>query len=115
MLLLVCILIQAGTGLFANDDIVTEGPLYKLVTKERSDFLTAIHYYNFYVILALAAAHIGAVLFYLIYKADNLVKPMFTGYKMRAAGDAAPRLASTWLAAVLVAIAAGAVFFIVRK
>ena len=115
VLLLVCILIQAGTGLFANDDIVTEGPLYKLVTKERSDFLTAIHYYNFYVILALAAAHIGAVLFYLIYKADNLVKPMFTGYKMRAAGDAAPRLASTWLAAVLVAIAAGAVFFIVRK
>ena len=55
------------------------------------------------------------MLFYLIYKAENLVKPMFPGYKLRAAGDAAPRLASTWLAAVLVAIAACAVFFNVRK
>jgi cytochrome b len=115
VLMLVCILLQAGTGLFANDDIVTEGPLYKLVSKDTSDFLTSIHYYNFYVLLALIAAHIGAVLFYVFYKADNLIKPMFTGYKLRARGDAAPRIASTWLAAVLVAVAACAVYLIVRK
>jgi cytochrome b len=117
VLLLVCVLLQAATGLFSNDDIVTEGPLYKLVTKETSDFLTAIHYYNFYVLLALAAAHIAAVLFYLFYKADNLIKPMFTGHKLRPAGDAVQpaRLASTWLATVLVAVAACAVYFIVRK
>jgi cytochrome b len=117
LLLWACILLQAGTGLFSNDDIVTEGPLYKLVTKETSDFLTSIHYYNFYVLLALAAAHIGAVLFYLCYKADNLIKPMFTGYKLRPAGDPAlpARLASNWLAAVLMAVAACVVFLIVRK
>lgn len=115
VLLLACILLQAGTGLFANDDIVTAGPLYKLVSKGTSDFLTAIHYYNFYVLLALAAAHIGAVLFHLLYKSENLVTPMITGYKMRPAGDAAPRLASNWLAIVLVAAAACAVYVIVRK
>ncbi len=117
VLLLACLLLQAGTGLFANDDIVTEGPLYKLVSKETSDLLTAVHYYNFYVMLALAAAHIAAVFFYLFYKGDNLIKPMFTGYKTRQAGESieAIRHASTWTAAAVVAVAACVVFFIVRK
>ncbi len=117
VLLLACILVQASTGLFSNDDIVTEGPLYKMVSKSTSDFLTAIHYYNFYVLLALVAMHIGAVIFYLLYKSDNLIKPMFTGYKLRPAGDPVPpaRLASTPLAVVVAAIAAGMVYFIVRK
>lgn len=117
VLMLSCMLLQAVTGLFSNDDIVTEGPLYRLVSKATSDFLTAIHYYNFYVLLALVAAHIGAVLFYLFYKSDNLIKPMLTGYMLRPAGEPvqAPRLAGNWLAAVLLAIAACAVYFVVRK
>ena len=117
LLLLACVLVQAATGLFSNDDIVTEGPLYKLVSKTTSDFLTAIHYYNFYFLLALAALHIGAVLFYLFYKSDNLIKPMFTGYKSRPVDASAEpqRIAGNSLAAVLVAIAAAAVYFLVRK
>lgn len=117
VMLLICILLQTGTGLFSNDDIVTEGPLYKLVSKSTSDWLTTIHYYNFYVLLGLVAAHIGAVLFYLFYKSENLIKPMFTGYKLRPANDPAQpaRMASSWLAAALVAAAACAVYFIVRK
>ena len=41
--MLLALFVQAGTGLFANDDIMTEGPLYSLVSKATSDFFTDIH------------------------------------------------------------------------
>ena len=79
--MLTSLLIQAGTGLFANDDILTEGPLYGLVSKKTSDWLTGVHHLNQKVLLVLVAIHIGAVLFYLIAKRENLIKPMITGIK----------------------------------
>ena len=82
LLILVCLALQTGTGLFANADIVTEGPLYKWVSKATSDFLTTIHSYNFYVLLALVGMHLAAVLFHLVYKAENLITSMFTGKKL---------------------------------
>jgi len=117
LLMLSSLALQTGTGLFANDDIATEGPLYKWVSKATSDFLSAIHYYNFYVLLVLAGLHVAAVLYYLSYRSDNLVKPMFTGYKLRPPGHADPpvRFASTSLAVVVLAIAAAAVYLLVRK
>jgi cytochrome b len=80
--MLTSILIQAGTGLFANDDILTEGPLYHLVSKETSDWLTGIHHLNKNVLIVLVLIHICAVLFYLIVKRENLIKPMITGCKI---------------------------------
>lgn len=80
--MLTSVLIQAGTGLFANDDILTEGPLYNLVSKETSDWLTSIHHLNQKILLVLVVVHIGAVIFYLIVKRDNLIKPMITGNKL---------------------------------
>ena len=80
--MLVSLIIQVGTGLFANDDILTEGPLYPLVSKETSDWLTGVHYLNQSVLLILIAIHIGAVIFYLLAKGDNLIKPMITGNKL---------------------------------
>jgi len=79
--MLVSLLIQVGTGLFANDDILTEGPLFALVSKQTSDWLTGIHHLNQKILLALAVIHLGAVIFYLIVKRDNLIKPMITGIK----------------------------------
>jgi len=32
--------LQVGTGLCANDDVLTEGPLARIVGKDRSDWLT---------------------------------------------------------------------------
>lgn len=82
MAMLISLLIQAGTGLFANDDIITEGPLYHLISKQTSDWLTGIHHLNQKILLALVVVHIGAVIFYLIVKRDNLIKPMITGNKL---------------------------------
>jgi cytochrome b len=79
--MLISLLIQAGTGLFANDDILFEGPLYGWVSKKTSDWLTHIHHLNQKVLLVLVAVHICAVLFYLIAKHENLIKPMITGTK----------------------------------
>jgi hypothetical protein len=114
--LLLVILVQAGTGLFANDDIATEGPLSAWISKESSDRLTTIHFYNFYVLLALAVTHIAAVLFYLFYKSENLIRPMFTGFKLRPLDDQEqpPRIAGNWLALVLLALAAGGVYLLVK-
>lgn len=79
--MLVTLSIQAGTGLFANDDILTEGPLFEWVSKDTSDWLTRIHHINQNVLVALVALHIGAILFYLVVKRENLVAPMITGFK----------------------------------
>ncbi len=80
--MLLSLIIQVGTGLFANDDILTEGPLYYLVSKETSDWLTGIHHLNLNVLPILIVTHIGAVIFYLLAKGDNLIKPMITGNKL---------------------------------
>jgi cytochrome b len=79
--MLLALSVQAVTGLFANDDIFTEGPLYPWVSKATSDWLTHIHKLNQGVILLLVGVHVMAVLFYLIMKHENLIQPMFTGRK----------------------------------
>ena len=80
--MLASLVTQAGTGMFANDDILTEGPLYGLVSKGTSDWLTGIHHLNAKVLLALIVVHIGAVVFYLAVKHENLIKPMIFGTKL---------------------------------
>lgn len=72
---------QAITGLFSNDDILTEGPLYVLVSKDTSDYLTHIHTLNQYLIYGLLALHVGAILYYRLFKKEDLVRPMVTGRK----------------------------------
>ncbi|MBX3650563.1 MAG: cytochrome b/b6 domain-containing protein [Burkholderiales bacterium] len=117
VLILLCVLVQAGTGLFANDDILYEGPLYKHVSKDLSDWLTTIHKYNFEVLLVLAGVHVAAVLYYLLWKSENLVKPMFTGRKQLQPGiaPAHAQVRSLGLAAVLLAVCAAAVWFLVNS
>ena len=117
VVLLGALLLQAGCGLFANDDISLEGPLSRLVSKEMSDRLTTIHYYNFYVLLGLAAVHVLAVLFHVFVKKENLVSAMFTGEKKLDAATEVPaaRFASSWLALTLLVLALAAVYLIVKR
>ncbi len=50
-LFLVLLAVQAGTGLFANDEIANAGPFYGWVTQETSNRLTALHDLNSNVLL----------------------------------------------------------------
>jgi len=73
--------LQVATGLFGNDDISFNGPLYALVSKETSDMLTGVHVQAIWALGALIALHIAAIGFYVRIKKDNLVLPMLTGWK----------------------------------
>jgi cytochrome b len=112
--MLLALLVQVGTGLFANDDIVTEGPLFDWVSKATSDWLTRIHRLNQDVIIALVSIHILAVLFYLFYKRENLLKPMFTGVKQWNEAEPEPATGRTWIAAMIAVLAAFTVYLLVR-
>ncbi len=72
---------QALTGLFSNDDIAFNGPLFVLVDKDLSDRLTSLHHQLSNLLLILIGLHVVAVFFYLLVKKNNLVKPMVTGWK----------------------------------
>lgn len=111
--MLASLFVQVGTGLFSNDDVLTKGPLAHLVSKQTSDALSRVHEINFYVLLALIALHILAILAYAAVKRQDLVRPMVTGKKRLPAATRQPRLASPALAAIVLAVAAGLVWALV--
>jgi len=115
MAMLLALFIQAGTGLFANDNIATTGPLYKWVTKAASDRLSFIHRLNRNVIIVLVAVHIAAVLFHLFYKRENLITPMITGIKQ---WEGSPQEKVTqkpeWLAVLVVLVIGLGVYILVK-
>jgi cytochrome b len=79
--LIISVGVQATTGLFANDDIMFEGPFAKYVSNSTVSLLTSIHRFNETVLLILIALHLGAILYYYKFKGENLVKPMIVGDK----------------------------------
>lgn len=113
--LLVLLLIQAVTGLFANDDILVEGPLYSWVSKSTSDWLTTVHKVNFNLLLAVIALHVSAALFYLLVKKENLIHPMVSGVKRLPSHllETPPRIVSPWLGLAMLAAAVVAVGLLV--
>ena len=94
--LLLTVLVQAVTGLFASDDIMVEGPLYGLVSSAFSGRMTGLHHQVFNLLLLLVVLHVAAVLFYRFYKGTNLIRAMVTGNAEGAQGEA-PALRSGWL------------------
>jgi len=80
--LLAVILIQALTGLFADDDIFFQGPLAKYVSNDTVALLTSLHRLNQYLIFALVGLHIAAISYYYFIKRENLLEPMVTGDKL---------------------------------
>lgn len=79
--LLFSLMALVSTGLFANDDIAYEGPLYAIVGKTLSDELTGWHSALVNVLLGLVVLHVGAIFYYLLQKKINLIRPMLTGSK----------------------------------
>lgn len=72
--------LQAASGLFANDDIAFSGYLSPLVDSHLSSDLTGIHHLLEKILMVLVALHVGAILFYVRVKKQNLVRPMLTGW-----------------------------------
>jgi len=79
--LLALLLVQAVTGLFANDEIVNVGPFYGWVSPATSNRLTALHHANADWLLALIGLHIVAVGWYGLARRKPLLRAMVTGRK----------------------------------
>jgi cytochrome b len=73
---------QVATGLFADDEIATSGPLLRFVSGATSGALTAYHkHWGQWLIYALVALHVLAVLFYVL-RGKSLLRPMIVGDKL---------------------------------
>lgn len=114
--LLALLIVQVATGLVADDEIATTGPLNKFVATATGLAATSWHKGTGKTILiVLVVLHIAAIVFYRVKKNKNLVTPMITGDKALPADVPPSRdsAATRVLAAVLLAAcvaAAGWVF-----
>ena len=118
MVLVILLLLAAEvlTGLAANDDGATEGPLLKYVGKAASDRLTAWHDGPLKIaLLAAIGLHVLAIVAYAAIKRQNLLRPMLTGKKMLPAATRAPRMAPAGLAWGILALAAVAAWLIATR
>ena len=104
--LLALLAAQVVTGLCANDDGSTEGPLAKYIGKAASDAVANAHGIIFNALAAAIVLHIVAIITYWLLKRHNLVRPMITGRKRLPAATRVPRMASPLLAAVTLLVSA---------
>jgi cytochrome b len=110
MAMLVALLLQASTGLFANDEIMNVGPFYGWIDQELSNRLTRLHRFNSNVLLALIGMHLVAVAWYVAVRRQPLLRAMITGRKpapLVPATEAISR-SRTLPALLIVAVLAGA-------
>lgn len=91
--MLAAVALMVVAGLFASDvDGIESGPLATYVSFEQSESAADLHSTVFNAILALVALHVVAVVFYLLWKRQNLIRPMITGKRPAADGETAADL-----------------------
>lgn len=115
--LLAVLVAQVATGLVADDEVATVGPLNRFVDVATGLKATAWHErVGQYLIIALVAVHVVAVLYYLQARRRNLIAPMWHGDKLLAPD--APASADGWRerlrAAVLIVIGLALAAWIAR-
>ena len=106
ILLLAALVLVSVSGLFLYDDEIYWAPLNGWVSEETAETLNRVHRQGFDLLLVLVAVHVVAVLFYLLVKRLDLIRPMLTGRADMPASVAPPRIASTLLATILAVLAA---------
>jgi cytochrome b len=107
--MLVLLLVQAATGLYANDEIANAGPFYGWITQETSNRITGCHEANSNLLLGMIVLHLLAIAWYAFAARRPLVRAMLTGRKD--ARDVAPGEAITdsrTVLAVVIVVALGA-------
>ncbi|MEO1329128.1 MAG: cytochrome b/b6 domain-containing protein [Pseudomonadota bacterium] len=82
LLLWAVLIAMVGTGLFSeSEDLFTAAILSGLVDYDTRVAITGWHQRLHTLVLPLILLHVGAVLFYLFWKKENLIRPMITGWK----------------------------------
>ncbi len=115
LVLLGLVLAQALTGLFADDEIATQGPLAVKVSNAMVARMSAWHSTIEWALVAAVALHVAAIAAYRWVLGVRLVGPMLHGRQVLPPGLRPPPPASRplALAAALLAAAAALVYFLV--
>ncbi len=113
--ILLMLALQAGSGLFIEDDIMHAGPLRELVTAATAEVLSDVHHTIGELVVWLAGLHVVAVLYYVFRHRLPLIRAMITGRKDASLVTAGDAISGTpWRRAIVaVALAAAIVFAIV--
>ena len=117
--MLLALAAQAGTGLFADDEIAFSGPLTATVSGAMAKTLTRFHKdWGQLLVIALVVLHLLAIAVYAL-RGKHLTWPMLTGDKqlsasqgVRPAADGARR---RFMALIVLALAAAAVWWVVSS
>ena len=116
--LLAFLLFQVLAGLFSDDEISNSGPLTALVPSAWVSLLTFYHAaVGKVIVLVLVVLHIGAVFYYRFKKKEDLISPMFSGYKSvgikveSARDNASSRILAACIFAVCAAAVAGVLYW----
>ncbi len=116
VVLLVLVLIQAVTGLFANDEVILEGPLAHYLPRQVSERITSFHKTSFYVLLGAIGLHVSAILFYLLFKKENLIAAMVTGKKeLEHIPEKSTVIKPWWLAVAFGGLSSIAIYWLVNR
>ncbi len=110
------LLLQVATGLISDDEIANVGPLNKLVSTATGLAATSWHkQWGQRIIMLLVLVHVAAIVFYLVKKKVNLIRPMLQGDKLLPPGvpPSADSLRTRLLALVLALLCAGGVAWVV--
>ena len=114
--LLLFLLLQVASGLGSDDDIGFNGPLAPLLSSRWVSWVTAYHAdVGRWVLIALIALHVLAVMFYTLVKRQGLVQTMWHGFRQWpvdavASVDTWPR--RLWALLIVCVIALGITYFL---
>jgi Cytochrome b len=111
--MLLVLLLQATTGLFADDEIATQGPLAAKVSSALVSRMSWIHSWNEWAVVTVVAVHVLAIAIYRYAWGVRLVPPMIHGRMELADGVVAPRSRHAAFALVVFALACAAVYYLV--
>lgn len=114
--LLLLMLLQAGSGLFANDEIMSTGPFYGWIDPDLSNRITSLHRASSDWLLVMLGLHLVAIAYYVRWRRQPLVRAMITGVKPAALVPAGEAIGAsrTVVAIALVAALAIALALAVR-
>jgi cytochrome b len=79
--MLLIVIVQASSGLFADDEISFQGPLAKYVSEDVVKLMNSIHELNHWLVYGIVLLHLGAIFYYQRIKKENLLGPMVYGDK----------------------------------
>ena len=113
------LLLQVTSGLMSDDEISNAGPLSRFVSGFLVSNATDYHKnIGQFILIGLVTLHVAAVLFYLVKKKENLIRPMVTGDKQLplpmppARDDMQSRLTALLLLTSSVGLVQGVVYLI---